>query len=55
MTKLVSKIKYQYHDLILNARLFRWMGILKYYYYSYFLRKEFITVKLKAKELNKAK
>jgi len=55
MTKLVSKIKYQYHDLILNARLFSWMDVLKYYYYSYFLRKEFITVKLKAKELNKVK
>lgn len=55
MPKFISKIKYQYHDLIFNARLFHWMGVFKYYYYSYFLRKEFITVKLKAKELNKVK
>ena len=50
MSRLIGKIKYQYHDLVLNARLFRWMGVFRYYYYSYVLRKEFATIKLKAKE-----
>jgi FkbM family methyltransferase len=53
MNDLLSKIKYQYHDFIFNFGIFPFKILIKYYFYSYFLGKKIVTVRIKTKELNK--
>jgi FkbM family methyltransferase len=50
MNQFLFKIKYQLWDLVFNARLFTFDTLVKYYYHSYFLRRENILVDIKTNE-----
>ena len=52
MAQLLDKLKYQYRDLFFNTRLLSRISVFKYYYYSYFLKRTFVTVKLNSDKLS---
>ena len=53
MTSLLSKLKYQYNDFKFNKKIFSVNTLMKYYAYSYLLRKAFVKVSVKKNELNR--
>lgn len=55
MGQLLGKLKYQYRDFFFNTKLLSTLSVVKYYCYSYFLRRPFVTVKLNSKKLSELK
>lgn len=51
MNSILSKIKYQYKDFLFNLRIFPLATVVSYYYRSYLIKRKFVDVNIKKKEL----